>query len=167
MIIEDIKMDLKSIEANPLMAALSNRGFHALVIYRISRAIWLAKIPLLPLILTRFIQIIYSIDIDYRAKIGPGVLIVHGVGLVIGQGVSIDGNVKIYHGVTLGISDNGYDSGFPIIRKDVILGAGSKVLGSVIISRGVRVGANAVVIKDVPEFSIAVGVPAKTFPRKV
>lgn len=167
MIIEDVKSDLRAIGSNPLIAAISNRGFHALVVYRISRTAWIAKIPLIPLILTRMIQIIYSIDIDYRAKIGPGVIIVHGVGLVVGQGVVIKGNTKIYHGVTLGISDNGKDQGFPTICEDVILGAGAKILGSITIAQGARVGANAVVIRDVPEYSVAVGIPAKILPRKI
>lgn len=82
-------MDICVTDKNRLLFVISNRGFHALFIYRISNFLWKKKIQLIPLLLTRIIQILYSIDIDYRCKIEGGVTIVHGVGLVIGKGTVI------------------------------------------------------------------------------
>ena len=125
------------------------------------------KIPIIPLIITRIIQIIYSIDIDYRARIKGGCCIVHGVGLVIGQGVTIGENAKLYHGVTLGIShSNSKEDGFPKVGDSVLIGAGAKVLGKLQIGSNVKIGANSVVTCDIPNNSIAVGIPAKCTMKK-
>ncbi|WP_206706332.1 serine O-acetyltransferase EpsC [Anoxybacillus flavithermus] len=159
-IIRDILDDLYAVESNKFKAFLSNRGFHALLIYRISNLLYRWHIPLLPMILTRIVQIIYSIDIDWRAKIAGGVVIVHGVGVVIGQGAEIGAGTKLYHGVTLGISHSNND-GFPKIGRDVLVGAGAKILGKVNVGDNAKIGANAVVLSDVPPNAIAVGVPAK------
>lgn len=157
----DVQADLKAVPSNPLLAAISNRGFHALLVYRISHWMHAHSIPLIPLILTRLVQIIYAIDIDYRASIDGGVLIVHGVGLVIGSGAIIrGGGQKIYHGVTLGIAETSSD-GFPDVEANVVIGAGAKVLGPVHLGRGAKIGANAVVLVDVSSGATAVGVPAR------
>lgn len=158
--INNVLKDLEKVDSNRYLAFFSNRGFHALLIYRISNSLYKKNVPLLPLILTRIIQIIYSIDIDYRAKISGGVSIVHGVGLVVGQGCIIKEGVKMYHGVTLGISE-GKRIGFPTIETDVIIGAGAKILGPVLIGKSSKVGANAVVIEDMPSYSIVVGIPGR------
>ncbi len=130
--------------------------------YRISNWLFKRRIPLVPMILTRIIQIVYAIDIDYKAHINGGVVIVHGVGLVIGAGVRLEGEgTKLYHGVTLGVSESDEDRGFPSIGKGVLIGAGAKVLGSVRIGDGAKIGANAVVLKDIPEGRVAVGIPAR------
>jgi serine O-acetyltransferase len=97
---QNIKDDIRRVPGHWLRVLLTNRGVHALICYRISHFLWKHKIPLIPLILTRIIQILYGIDIDWRSKISGGCLIVHGVGLVIGNGVVIGKNAKIYHGVT-------------------------------------------------------------------
>src|SRR6202051_2470125 len=101
-IIEDLRAAKRFSLTNKIIIFFFNRGFHALLFYRISNILYKYKIPLLPLILTRIIQILYSIDIDYRACLNGGIVIVHGVGLVIGSGVQINSNVIIFHGVTLG-----------------------------------------------------------------
>jgi serine O-acetyltransferase len=112
------------------------------------------------------VQIVYGIDISYKASISPGVLIVHGIGFVIGNGVVICSGVKIYHGVTLGIADNGRENdGFPTICSGVTIGAGACVLGRVKVGENSFVGANAVVLKDVPRDSIAVGNPLRVLER--
>lgn len=158
--------DLDAVGSNRVLALLSNRGFHALAFYRVAHELHRRKIPLVPLVLSRIIQILYSIDIDYRATLGPGIVIVHGVGIVIGQGAVLEGRTKIYHGVTLGIAERKSRDGFPHVRGDVVLGAGAKILGPVTIGTGARVGANAVVLTDVPDYHNAVGVPAQISPRK-
>lgn len=88
-LLADIYKDICVVDKNRFLFVISNRGFHALLIYRISNYLWRKKVPLIPLLLTRIIQILYSIDIDYRCKIEGGVTIVHGVGLVIGKGAVI------------------------------------------------------------------------------
>lgn len=158
--IKEIVEDIRLTNTHWLKAVISNRGFHALLFYRLSNWLWKRRIPLLPLILTRIIQIIYSIDIDWRARISGGVTIVHGVGLVIGEKASVGRGCKLYHRVTLGISHSEND-GFPQLEEDVLVGAGAKILGNVRLGKGCKIGANAVVLKDVPAYASAVGVPAK------
>ena len=116
-----------------------NRGFHALVSYRIAHSISHLRVPIIPNILTRIVQIFYAIDIDYRCKIDPGVVIMHGVGLVIGKGAIIHRGVILFHQVTVGRRQFGdpipIGDGFPSIGKNVILGAGAKLLGLFVLVR--------------------------------
>ncbi|WP_202622665.1 serine O-acetyltransferase EpsC [Priestia megaterium] len=160
--IREIMEDLSKVESsNKILVFLTNRGFHALLNYRISNFLWKKKVPLIPLILTRLIQIVYSIDIDYKAKIGGGCCIVHGVGIVIGKNAVIGSNCKIYHGVTLGISHSSNKrDGFPTVGNNVLIGAGAKLMGKIIVGNNVKIGANSVVIKDVPADHTAFGIPA-------
>jgi serine O-acetyltransferase len=164
--IREIKADIRAVESGRLKAIISNRGFHALLFYRLANFLWHKHIPVIPLILTRVIQILYGIDIDWRARIGAGCVIVHGVGVVIGMGATIGPGTKIYHGVTLGIAHSGNADGFPTIGRNCLIGAGAKVLGNITIGDNARVGANAVVLKDIPSYAIAVGVPAQILTRK-
>lgn len=161
MVLKEIKKDLKAVQTGKFMAILANRGFHALLVYRISRFLWERKVPVISLILTRIVQILYGVDIDYRAKIGGGCMIIHGYGLVIGCGSVIGENARLYHGVTLGIVDEETDGGYPTIGHNVIVGCGAKILGTIRIGNGVKIGANAVVMKDIPDFCTAVGIPAR------
>lgn len=154
----DIKELRIQYEMNPVLAIVANRGFHALFIYRLSNWLYRIKIPLLPLILTRIVQIIYSIDIDYKASIQGGVIIIHGVGLVIGEGSSIASGTVLYHGVTLGRKTQGKyppeGDGFPSIGRRCVIGAGAKLLGPVSIGAESVVGANCVVTESLQEASI-------------
>ena len=154
-IIRDILTDLEALKSrynlSIIKAIISNRGFHALLFYRIANYLHKRRIPLIPLILTRIIQIVYGIDIDYRAHIESGVIIIHGVGTVIGSGVKIKKGCIIYHQVTLGIKMSGHNDGFPEIGENVILGAGCKVLGKVKVGDNSVIGANTVVTFNVPE----------------
>jgi len=152
--------------AHRVAAVLTNRGFHAIFLYRISHALWMAHIPLLPLIFTRFAQTFYAVDIAPQAKLGPGIVIVHGFGVVIGRNTRIEGDCCIFHGVTFG--DRGSEwtgvqipDGHPTVERSCMFGAGAKVLGPVTVGRNSIVGANAVVNKSLPPNSIAVGVPAR------
>lgn len=145
---------------------LTNRGLQAITLYRLSRLLWQKRVPLVPLILTRLAQTLFAIDIAYEADLGPGMVIVHGVGLVIGSEVVIEGDCFLYHGVTLG--DRGSEwvgssrkDGHPTLEKNVMVGAGAKVLGPIRIGRGSIIGANAVVLHDVPPLSIVAGIPAR------
>src|SRR4051794_26286122 len=86
--------------ARRTVAALTNRGFHAILLYRLSRGLWRARIPLIPLVLTRIAQTLYAVDIAPQAQLGPGIVIIHGFGVVIGCETRIEGDCCIFHGVT-------------------------------------------------------------------
>lgn len=160
--IEDLKVLKEKYNVSYLLAILSNRGWHSLFFYRISNFLWKNKIPLLPLVLTRVIQVIYGIDIDFRCKIDSGVILIHGVGIVIGNGVEIKSGSIIYHQVTLGIKGSGINDGFPKIGKNVVLGAGSKLLGNIVIGDDCIIGPNVVLMDNVDKNTI-VKVPKSVF----
>ena len=134
-------------------AIFFNRGFHSLLFYRISNKLYKWKIPILPLIFTRTVQILYAVDIDYKASLDGGIVIVHGVGLVIGSGAKIKSNVILFHGVTLGRRGIGptisATDGFPAIEEDCIICTGAKLLGNIIIGKNTTIGANCVITNDV------------------
>ncbi len=152
--------------ANRIAIILTNRGFHAIFNYRLANACVIRKIPILPLIFTRIIQILYGIDISPQADLGPGIVIVHGVGVVIGSASKIEGDCCIFHGVTLGEKLMSWvgtkpPDGHPYLEKGVMIGAGAKLLGPIRIGYSSIIGANSVVLKDIPPHSVAVGLPAK------
>jgi len=144
---------------------LTNRGTQALLVYRVSHLLWQRGIPAIPDILTRAIQILYSIDISYQAEIGAGCVIFHGVGIVIATEARIGPSATIYQGVTVGARASSRMSsdkkdGCPVIGARVFMGAGAKILGGVIVGDDAVIGANAVVTSPV-----AGGVPAIARPR--
>lgn len=157
--IRDSGLDLerlrKEYRLHKAAAFFANRGYHSLLIYRLANTLYKAGIPALPFFMTRLVQILYSIDIDYRADISGGIVIIHGVGIVIGQGAVIRTGATIYHGVTLGRKKQGFvipsDDGFPTIESNCTLGAGAKILGPVLIGTNCIIGPNCVVTEDVPE----------------
>lgn len=113
-------------------------------------------------IISQRIRRITGIEIHPGAKIGDEFFIDHGMGVVIGETAEIGNNVLIYHGVTLGgISLEREVKRHPTIEDDVVIGAGTKILGPITIGKGSRIGANSVVLKDIPPYSTAVGSPAK------
>lgn len=149
-----------------LALALTNRGFHVMVLYRSARCLRRNHIPLLPLLCARLSQFLFAVDISPSAELGPGIVIIHGFGLVIGEKVKIAGNCSLYHGVTLGASavrsiDASRVDGHPIVESGVLFGAGAKVLGPIRVGRGSVIGANAVVVRNVPPHCVVAGVPAR------
>ncbi|HEY5327443.1 MAG TPA: serine acetyltransferase [Mucilaginibacter sp.] len=155
---EDLNVAKRFSLVNKFVIFFFNRGFHALLNYRIANKLYKCKIPVLPLILTRIIQIIYAIDIDYKADLNGGIVIVHGVGLVIGYGSRIKSNVILFHEVTIGRRGIGpvisANDGFPIIEEGCIICAGSKILGNIVIGRNTTIGANCVITNNIPANSI-------------
>ena len=108
-----------------------------------------------------------GIEIHPGAKIGKKFFIDHGMGVVIGETAEVGDNVLIYHGVTLGGTGNeGSAKRHPTIEDDVIIGAGAKILGPITIGKGAKIGANAVVLEDVPAYTTAVGIPARIVKKK-
>ena len=142
---------------------LAYNGFHAVLLHRVSHWIW-ENTPLraLPRFLANISKIFTGIEIHPQAKIGKNLFIDHGTGVVIGQTAIIGDEVTIYHGVTLG-GKGGDVAGkrHPTLEDGVIIGSGAQVLGDITIGKGSRVGANAVVIHNVPDGCTAVGNPAR------
>jgi len=138
---------------------------HALISYRIAHFLYLKNIFFLSRFISQLARFFTGIEIHPGAKIGKGLFIDHGMGVVIGETAEVGDNVTIYHGVTLG--GTGKDTGkrHPTIEDDVLIGTGAKVLGPITVGKGAKVGSNAVVLKDVPAKATAVGSPAKNIVR--
>ena len=143
-------------------------GFHATFIHRICNLLWRLKLKFIARLLSSISRILTSIEIHPAAKIDEGFFIDHGAGLVIGETTIIGKNVTIYQQTTLGGLSPSVDSDsqrnvkrHPTIKDNVIVGSGAQILGPVVIGKNSRIGANAVVLKDVPENITYVGVPAR------
>jgi serine O-acetyltransferase len=140
---------------------LAYPGLHAIILYRISNFLYRIKIPLVPRIISQSARFLTGIEIHPGAVIGSGFFIDHGMGVVIGQTTVIKNNVTLFQGVTLGGTGKEKGKRHPNIEDYVVVGTGAKILGNITIGRNSYIGANAVVIKDVPENSTIVGVPGR------
>lgn len=136
-------------------------SINALIVYRIAHKLYNKKCFFLARLLSQLARFFTGIEIHPGAKIGKGLFIDHGMGVVIGETAEVGDNVTIYHGVTLGGTGKDKGKRHPTVKDNVIIGAGAKVLGPIIIGNNVKVGANSVVLKDVPDNATAVGIPAK------
>ncbi|NPA10893.1 MAG: serine O-acetyltransferase [Epsilonproteobacteria bacterium] len=141
-------------------------GVWALVNYRISHSLYKKGFRRIARFIMAINQFITNIDIHPACIIGNNVFIDHGIGVVIGETAIIGDNVTIYQGVTLGGVSLNPGKRHPTIEKDCIIGAGAKILGNITIGKGSKIGANSVVVKDVPENSTVVGIPGKVIKRK-
>ncbi len=166
-ILEDIKADFKVIferdpaARNKLEVIFTYPGFHAIVFHRIAHWMWNHRLKLLGRILSHISRFLTGIEIHPGAKIGKGFFIDHGMGVVIGETSEIGDNVTIYHGVTLGGTSFSRSKRHPTIENNVTIGAGAKILGPLTIGSNSKIGANSVVITDVPPNSTVVGIPGK------
>ncbi len=136
-------------------------GIHAILLHRLSHKFWCNDFRWLARFISIFSRFITGIEIHPGAKIGRRFFIDHGAGIVIGETADIGNDCTLYHGVTLGGVSSNKGKRHPTLGNDVIIGAGAKVLGSITLANGVRVGSNAVVLQDAPEFSTVVGVPGR------
>jgi serine O-acetyltransferase len=141
------------------------KGFQALTAYRIANAYWNAGRHELARYLQSLISETFAVDIHPAARIGKGILLDHATSFVAGETAVIDDNVSILHEVTLGGTGKERGDRHPKVRSCVLLGAGAKILGNVIIGEGARVGAGSVVLEDVPPHVTVAGVPAKIVAR--
>jgi serine O-acetyltransferase len=133
------------------------------VICRLSRAAYLAQLPLIPHLFTYLNIVLFGLEVTPKCEIGPGVFFAHAVGTVVGA-ARLGANVTLFQGVTLGAKELApmFDpSTRPVVGDNVMLGAGCKVLGAIAIGNGVTVGANAVVLESVPANATVVGIPAR------
>lgn len=136
-------------------------SINALIVYRIAHKLYNKKCFFLARLLSQLARFFTGIEIHPGAKIGKGLFIDHGMGVVIGETAEVGDNVTIYHGVTLGGTGKDKGKRHPTVKDNVIIGSGAKVLGPITIGNNVKVGANSVVLKDVPDNATAVGMPAK------
>jgi len=140
-------------------------GLHALWIHRISHWLWVHGTKLPARWISQIARGLTGIEIHPGAKIGSGLFIDHGMGVVIGETAEIGNEVTLYHGVTLGGTSLSKGKRHPTIGDRVTIGAGAKVLGNIMIGADSRIGANAVVVKTVPENSVVIGVPGQIVKR--
>lgn len=165
--LERTKTDLNAVmERDPAartrwMVVLTYPGFHALLFYRLAHWAWKRKWYLAGRIVSHIGRLLTGIEIHPGATIGRGVFIDHGMGVVIGETAEVADNVTLYQGVTLGGTRLHEGKRHPTLEEGVIVGAGAKVLGPLIIGRNARIGSNSVVVKDVAAGTTVVGVPAK------
>ena len=151
-----------------LSIILTYPGVKAVFFHQIAHFFYLAKFDLIARIISQFSRFLTGIEIHPKAKIGKNLFIDHGMGVVIGETSEIGNNVTIYHMVTLGGISPSIDSNeqrsikrHPTLKDNVVIGSGAQILGPVIIGENSKIGANAVVTKDVPDNAIMIGIPAK------
>jgi len=136
-------------------------GYHALVLHRFANAAWRRNYFLLGRFISNFSRFITGIEIHPGATIGRRFFIDHGMGVVLGETSEVGDDVTLYQGVTLGGTSLETGKRHPTLGNGVIVGSGAQILGPIIISDAARVGANAVVLEDVPIGATVVGIPAK------
>jgi serine O-acetyltransferase len=138
---------------------LTYRGVQALLLHRVCHALYAAGVPLLPRWLAYATTAVTGIEIHPAARIGRGLFIDHGVGVVIGETAEVGDDVTIYQGVTLGGTGFARGKRHPTVGNEVMIGAGSALLGPIVIGERSKIGANSVVIHDVPPGATVVGNP--------
>ena len=136
-------------------------GLWAMLFYRIANSLYKRGLRFIPRFISAIGQFLTTIDIHPAATIGSRVFIDHGVGVVIGETAIIGDDVVIYQQVTLGGVSTSHGKRHPTVENNVVVGAGAKVLGNIHIGEGAKIGANSVVVKDVPAHATAVGIPAR------
>ena len=136
-------------------------GLHAIVMHRLSHWLWAANFKWLGRFVSHLGRWLTGIEIHPGATIGRRFFIDHGMGVVIGETSEIGDDCTLYHGVTLGGTTWNKGKRHPTLRNNVVVGAGAKILGPIVIGNGAKVGSNAVVVKEVPDAATAVGIPAR------
>src|SRR5216110_1590343 len=137
-------------------------GFHALLIHRLAHGLWRIKLRWLARFVSHVSRFLTGIEIHPGAKVGRRVFIDHGMGVVIGETAELGDDCTLYHGVTLGGTTwRKKEKRHPTLGRNVVVGAGAKILGPILVGDDAKVGSNAVVVRDVPAGSTAVGVPAR------
>ena len=151
-----------------LSVILTYPGVKAVLFHQIAHFFCVAKFDLIARVISQFSRFLTGIEIHPKAKIGKNLFIDHGMGVVIGETSEIGDNVTIYHSVTLGGISPSINSEeqrdvkrHPTLKDNVVVGSGAQVLGPIVVGKNSKIGANAVVTKDVPENAVMVGIPAK------
>lgn len=164
---EKIKEDIRMVkEKDPaartsLEVILAYSGLHAVIFHRVAHWFYERNFFLIARLISQFSRFLTGIEIHPGAKIGKGLLIDHGSGVVIGETAEIGDNCLIYQGVTLGGTGKEHGKRHPTLGNNVMVGSGARVLGPFKVGDNAKIAANAVVLEEVPENSTAVGVPAR------
>ena len=172
MIFKSLRDDIRSImERDPaarstIEVLLAYPGLHALIAYRIANFLWKNGFLLLARMVSNLGLLVTGIEIHPGARIGARLFIDHGSGVVIGETAEIGNDVTLYQGVTLGGISLHHGKRHPTLEDGVIVGAGARVLGPITVGAGARIGANAVVLNEVPKGVTMVGIPARPVMRR-
>jgi serine O-acetyltransferase len=148
-----------------LDVVLSYPGFHAIAAHRVIHPLYRAGVPLLPRFLAQVTRFFTGVEIHPGAKVGKGVFIDHGMGVVIGETAEVGEGSTIYQGVTLGGTSLSHGKRHPTLGRNVTVGVNAAVLGAISLGDNVKVGGGSVVVKDVPANATVVGVPARIVAR--
>ncbi|HVW19211.1 MAG TPA: serine O-acetyltransferase [Solirubrobacteraceae bacterium] len=146
-------------DVGPLAILATWPGVHAILAHRVAHALWSAGVPFAPRAIAATARALTGIEIHPAATIGEGFFVDHGSGVVIGETAEIGDDVTIYQGVTLGGTGFATGKRHPTVQDNVTIGSGAKLLGAITIGHGAKIGANSVVIHDVPPNSTVVGNP--------
>jgi serine O-acetyltransferase len=164
---EVMKQDIEAVRdrdpaaRNTLEIVLAYPGLHALWMHRLAHLLWNMDVPVVPRLISHINRLLTGIEIHPGAKFGKGVFIDHGMGVVIGETSEIGDYVTLYQGVTLGGTGKEKGKRHPTIGRNVVIAAGAKVLGPITVGDDSKVGAGAVVIRDVPPQCTVVGIPGR------
>jgi serine O-acetyltransferase len=167
MLLKTIREDLRAVfDRDPaatswLEVVLTYAGVHALLAYRLSHWLKIHHVPFLPRAISQMARWLTGIEIHPSAMIGTGFFIDHGMGVVIGETAEIGNYVTLFQGVTLGGTGKERGKRHPTLGNHVVVGAGAKILGGIMIGDNVKIGANSVVLKNVAANSTVIGVPAR------
>jgi serine O-acetyltransferase len=169
--VEDLETALREDPAAPSkwLVALCYPGVHAIWAHRLCHKLWVSNPALRPLsrVLSQLARNLTGVEIHPGARIGRRFFIDHGMGVVIGETAEIGDDVLMYHQVTLGGRSRGHFKRHPTIGNRVLIGAGAKIIGPITIGDDTKIGANALVVKDVPAKAIVTGIPANTNPADI
>ncbi len=163
----EIKNDIEAVRKRDpasrgkLEILLTNQGVHAILSYRVAHLFYINNFKFIAKIISQISRFFTGIEIHPACFIGKSLLIDHGSGVVIGETAIIGDDCTIFHGVTLGGVGNEAGKRHPTLYNGVFVGAGAKILGNIEIGNNAKIGANAVVLVDVPDDATAVGVPAR------
>jgi serine O-acetyltransferase len=165
--VTEIKRDLAAARSrdpaargvSPMEILATWPGVHALLAHRFAHALHRAGVPMLPRLIAAISRSLTGIEIHPAALIGEGLFIDHGMGVVIGETAELGDNVTLYQGVTLGGTGFATGKRHPTVQDNVTIGSGAKLLGPITVGHGSKIGANSVVIHDVPANSTVVGNP--------
>jgi serine O-acetyltransferase len=166
-LITSIRKDIQAIyrndpaARNTLEILFAYPGFHARQLHRLAHTLYQWKVPLLPRLISNCNRTLTGIEIHPGAKIGEGLFIDHGMGVVIGETSEIGDNVTLYQGVTLGGTSLQRIKRHPTLGNDVVVGAGAKLIGNITIGDGTKIGTGSVVVSSVPPHATVVGVPGR------
>ena len=166
-LITSIRKDIKAAfehdpaATNTLEILLAYPGFHARQFHRLAHTLFRCRVPVLPRLISHISRFLTGIEIHPGAKIGEGVFIDHGMGVVVGETSEIGDNVTLYQGVTLGGTSLQRTKRHPTLGSDVVVGVGAQLIGNITIGDNTKIGAGSVVITSVPDNATVVGVPGR------